>query len=191
LLGTRSSLVTLTDGTPASQRVVKRIIQVRVRAVPVCVERSPVLARAVARHSSTLAHTALLRSQAPVKVLFPLAPKLLAATTAGASAPALAAAALSPWLARKGVRGAAEIDALSAVNRCGRARLGWTSSRAWHGSRCQAARVCTRRASMLGFGGVAFGLGLVPLLSWVLGFTNSVGAAIFAADLERENVPLI
>jgi hypothetical protein len=44
---------------------------------------------------------------------------------------------------------------------------------------------------MLGFGGVAFGLGLVPLLSWVLGFTNSVGAAIFAADLERENVPLI
>ncbi|KAK9836096.1 hypothetical protein WJX81_000645 [Elliptochloris bilobata] len=101
--------------------------------------------------------------QAPIKLLFPAAPKLVAAAMQPASAPALATAALSPWLAAKGIKGAQEIDAFAAAN----------------------------RASMVGFGSVAFAVGLVPVLSWILGFTNSIGAAVYAADLENANIALI
>ena len=35
------------------------------------------------------------------------------------------------------------------------------------------------------FGGVSYALGCVPVLSWLLEFSSSVGAALWAADMEK------
>ena len=35
------------------------------------------------------------------------------------------------------------------------------------------------------FGLTAYVLGFIPLLSWILNFATSVGAALWAADMER------
>jgi hypothetical protein len=42
-----------------------------------------------------------------------------------------------------------------------------------------------------GFGLVAVGLSYVPVLSWFLGLTNMVGAALYAAVLEQPGTPLL
>ena len=35
------------------------------------------------------------------------------------------------------------------------------------------------------FGGVSYALGCVPILSWLLEFSSTVGAAMWAADMEK------
>lgn len=40
------------------------------------------------------------------------------------------------------------------------------------------------------FGAVAAGLNYVPVLNWLLGLSNTVGAALLAADMEKKQVPL-
>lgn len=40
------------------------------------------------------------------------------------------------------------------------------------------------------FGLVAAGLGYIPVLNWLLGLSNMVGAALLAADMEKKQVPL-
>jgi hypothetical protein len=49
----------------------------------------------------------------------------------------------------------------------------------------QAALAYEHRWSFRSFGAVAYGLGFVPLLSWILNFVTTVGAALWAADIER------
>lgn len=51
----------------------------------------------------------------------------------------------------------------------------------------QAAVAYENRWSFRAFGAVAYGLGFVPILSWILNFTTSIGAALWAADMERGN----
>ncbi len=51
----------------------------------------------------------------------------------------------------------------------------------------QAAIAYENRWSFRSFGMVAFGLGFVPILSWILNFTTIIGAALWAADIERGN----
>eukprot|EP00878_Enallax_costatus_P003788 GHUV01004004.1.p1 GENE.GHUV01004004.1~~GHUV01004004.1.p1 ORF type:complete len:297 (+),score=91.11 GHUV01004004.1:206-1096(+) len=40
------------------------------------------------------------------------------------------------------------------------------------------------------FGAVAAGLNYVPVLNWLLGLSNTVGAALLAADMEKKQVPI-
>ena len=109
------------------QRVTKRVLQVRcctqLLCVPsvaklglskLCCEAWPVKALRPLRVLKGLCSCV---GQAPIKLLFPAAPKLVAAAMQPASAPALATAALAPWLAAKGIRSAQEIDAVAAANR--------------------------------------------------------------------------
>ena len=51
----------------------------------------------------------------------------------------------------------------------------------------QAAIAYENRWSFRSFGAVAYGLGFVPILSWILNFTTAIGAALWAADMERGN----
>jgi hypothetical protein len=43
-----------------------------------------------------------------------------------------------------------------------------------------------RSGELRSFGLVAGGLGSLPLLNWVLGLSNMVGAALLAADMEKK-----
>lgn len=47
------------------------------------------------------------------------------------------------------------------------------------------------RWELRGFGMVAATLAYIPVLNWFLGLSNTVGAALFAADLERKQAPLL
>ena len=101
---------------------------------------------------------------APLSLAFPLAPRLLSiGDTRG-----VAVDALRPWLHSKGLRvsrrsgrGAPPIDDACFFKR----------RRAWE---CRS------------FGAVAAALGCVPLVSWLLAFAVTAGAALWAGDLERE-----
>ncbi len=41
------------------------------------------------------------------------------------------------------------------------------------------------------FGAVTFALGCLPILSWLTNFTNTVGAALWAADMEKSRFKLV
>ncbi len=49
----------------------------------------------------------------------------------------------------------------------------------------QAALAYEHRWAFRSFGAVAYGLGFVPLISWLLNFVTTIGAALWAADIER------
>lgn len=49
----------------------------------------------------------------------------------------------------------------------------------------QAAVAYEHRWEFRSFGGVSYALGCVPVLSWLLEFSSSVGAALWAADMEK------
>jgi len=49
----------------------------------------------------------------------------------------------------------------------------------------QAAVAYEHRWEFRSFGGVSYALGCVPILSWLLEFSSSVGAALWAADMEK------
>jgi hypothetical protein len=69
----------------------------------------------------------------------------------------LAAVALAPYFKAKGLATGPQRDAAAIVHR-------------W---------------KLRQFGIAVYILGFVPLLSWIFGFTNSVAAALWAADIER------
>ncbi|KAK9808883.1 hypothetical protein WJX72_005699 [[Myrmecia] bisecta] len=41
------------------------------------------------------------------------------------------------------------------------------------------------------FGAVTFALGFLPVLSWLTNFTNTVGAALWASDMEKKHFKLV
>lgn len=49
----------------------------------------------------------------------------------------------------------------------------------------EAAIAYEHRWGFRSFGAVAYGLGFVPVLSWLLNFVTTIGAALWAADIER------
>ena len=104
---------------------------------------------------------------APLYLAFPLAPRLLSIRDTRD----VAVGALRPWLKVKGLRvskggaGGRRGAALSVDDACFFSRR-----RAWE---CRS------------FGAVAAALGCVPLLSWLLAFATTAGAALWAADLEQ------
>lgn len=117
----------------------------------------------------------------PLALAFPLAAKLLLSSSSSSPSRLLlrdtrgvAVDAMRPWLKSKGLRlcrsygsGAAPAVAAGPVadDACVfERRLAWE---------CRA------------FGAVAVALGLLPLLSWLLNFLTTAGAALWAADLER------
>lgn len=108
LLATSQNWQQGADSVCWSQRVTKRVLQVPYVAK---LGLSKVCTPCVYSNLCSCA------GQAPIKLLFPAAPKLVAAALQPASAPALATAALAPWLAAKGIRSAQEIDAVAAANR--------------------------------------------------------------------------
>lgn len=66
----------------------------------------------------------------------------------------------------------------------------------WHSkgatsAEAQALLADARGWELRGFGLVALGLSYIPLASWALGLSNTVGAALLAADLEARGVPLL
>ena len=118
LLATSQNWQQGADLTCWPQRVTKRVLQVRccmqLLYVPSVVKLG--LSK-LCTPSMCLKVLCSCAGQAPIKLLFPAAPKLVAAAMQPASAPALATAALAPWLAAKGVRSPQEIDAVAAANR--------------------------------------------------------------------------
>ncbi|CAK0787852.1 hypothetical protein CVIRNUC_011074 [Coccomyxa viridis] len=90
---------------------------------------------------------------APAKLIFPAAPKLLGAQNARA----YAVQKIRPYLKKKGIKS-------------------WDE---------QAAIAYEHRWEFRSFGGVSYALGCVPILSWLLEFSSTVGAAMWAADMEK------
>ena len=101
---------------------------------------------------------------APLYLAFPLAPRLLSI----GDTRDVAVDALRPWLKAKGLR-------VSKGNR-----------RQGNSSVDDACFFSRRRAwECRSFGAVAAVLGCVPVVSWLLAFAVTAGAALWAADLER------
>lgn len=110
---------------------------------------------------------------APLYLAFPLAPRLLSIRDTRD----VAVDALRPYLKAKGLR----------VSKKGRgSRQGFSSAAAADASVDDACFFSKRSAwECRSFGAVAAALGCVPVLSWLLAFATTAGAALWAADLER------
>lgn len=106
---------------------------------------------------------------APLCLAFPLAPRLLSVRDTRD----VAVDALRPWMKSKGLK----------VSKGGGRGGGSGSRRAFT---VDDACFSRRRAwECRSFGAVAEVLGCVPVLSWLLAFATTAGAALWAADLEK------